>query len=101
LSLPLWGATGALPSVLGSRRLALRGLGGRGFNDPQLARRPGAAWDRSAGNPSNLPFAAILAGRHQPISRQTRLWRPALALLLYGGLLHLHRTLFGVSPLPW
>jgi hypothetical protein len=27
-------------------------------------------------------------------------WRPVLALILYGLFLHLHKILFGVSPLP-
>lgn len=81
--------------------LALLALGGSVLIDAKLARRLGADWDRYAARTSNLPFAAILAGRQSLVWREIGWWRPAVALLVYGGLLHLHRMLFGVSPLPW
>lgn len=92
---------GDLASLILFGTLALLALGGSVLIDAKLARRLGAAWDRYAARTSNLPFAAILAGRQSLVWREIGWWRPALALLLYGGLLHLHRTLFGVSPLPW
>lgn len=92
---------GDLASLILFGTLALLALGGSVLIDAKLARRLGAAWDRYAARTSNLPFAAILAGRQSLVWKEIGWWRPAVALLLYGGLLHLHRMLFGVSPLPW
>ncbi|TWA66543.1 putative membrane protein [Azospirillum brasilense] len=92
---------GDLASLILFGTLALLALGGSVLIDAKLARRLGADWDRYAARTSNLPFAAILAGRQSLVWREIGWWRPAVALLLYGGLLHLHRMLFGVSPLPW
>lgn len=92
---------GDLASLILFGTLALLALGGSVLIDAKMARRLGADWDRYAARTSNLPFAAILAGRQSLVWREIGWWRPALALLLYGGLLHLHRMLFGVSPLPW
>lgn len=92
---------GDLASLILFGTLALLALGGSVLIDAKLARRLGADWDRYAARTSNLPFAAILAGRQSLVWREIGWWRPAVALLVYGGLLHLHRMLFGVSPLPW
>ncbi|MBK3778032.1 NnrU family protein [Azospirillum sp. YIM DDC1] len=92
---------GDLGSLILFGTLALLALGGSVLIDAKLARRLGADWDRYAARTSNLPFAAILAGRQSLVWKEIGWWRPAVALLLYGGLLHLHRMLFGVSPLPW
>ncbi|CAO3458846.1 NnrU family protein, required for expression of nitric oxide and nitrite reductases (Nir and Nor) [Azospirillum argentinense] len=91
---------GDLASLILFGTLALLALGGSVLIDAKLARRLGAAWDRYAARTSNLPFAAILAGRQSLVWTEIGWWRPAVALLFYGGLLHLHRMLFGVSPLP-
>ncbi|KAA1056957.1 NnrU family protein [Azospirillum argentinense] len=92
---------GDLASLILFGTLALLALGGSVLIDAKLARRLGADWDRYAARTSNLPFAAILAGRQSLVWREIGWWRPAVALLVYGGLLHLHRMLFGASPLPW
>ncbi|TWA84615.1 putative membrane protein [Azospirillum brasilense] len=92
---------GDLGSLILFGTLALLALGGSVLIDAKLARRLGAEWDRYAARTSNLPFAAILAGRQSLVWKEIGWWRPAVTLLLYGGLLHLHRMLFGVSPLPW
>lgn len=68
--------------------------------DIKLARRLGPAWAGYAARTSNLPFAAVLAGRQRVAWREIGWWRPALALLLYATFLHLHVWVFGVSPLP-
>jgi uncharacterized membrane protein len=48
---------------------------------------------------SNLPFAAIMAGRNQLLFRE--LWLPAgIGVTLTASLLLFHQRLFGVSPLP-
>jgi uncharacterized membrane protein len=48
-----------------------------------------------------LPFAAILTGRAHLDWRGIGWWRPLLGLAVYATLLHLHRGLIGVSPLPF
>ncbi len=91
---------GDLASLILFGSLAVLALAGAALIDAKLARRLGPAWDRYARQTSNLPFAAILAGRQTFAGREIGWWRVAVALLLYAGLLHLHRPLFGVSPLP-
>ena len=80
--------------------LAVLALGGSALIDAKLARRLGPAWDRYAARTSNVPFAAILSGRQSFAWREIGWWRVALALVLYAAFLHLHRWVFGVSPLP-
>jgi uncharacterized membrane protein len=43
---------------------------------------------------------AIIEGRNSLKIGELGWWRALLALVVYGGFLHLHKTLFGVSPLP-
>ena len=80
--------------------LAVLALGGSVLIDAKLARRLGPAWDRYAAETSNVPFAAILAGRQRFVWAEIGWVRLAAALVLYAALLHGHRWLFGVSPLP-
>jgi len=67
--------------------------------DRKLALRRGADWQRFAAATSNLPFAAILAGRQRLVLAEIGWWRIALALLVYVALLAAHPWLFGASPL--
>lgn len=80
--------------------LAILALWGSALIDAKVARRMGADWDRFAAKTSNLPFAAILAGRQRLALGEIGWPRIAGALVAYAALLHLHRWLFGVSPLP-
>jgi uncharacterized membrane protein len=80
--------------------LALLALLGSVLIDVKLARRLGPYWTRYARQTSNIPFGAILAGRQRFTWKEIGLWRVGLTLVLYAALLHLHRPLFGVSPLP-
>jgi len=80
--------------------LAVLALAGSVLIDIKLARRLGPAWDRYAAHTSNIPFAAILAGRQSFVWREIGWWRVAVALVLYAAFLHLHRLVFGVSPFP-
>jgi len=91
---------GDLASLILFGGLAVLALAGSVLIDAKLARRLGPAWDRYAERTSNVPFVAILAGRQSFVWREIAWWRIAIALVLYAGLLHLHRGLFGVSPLP-
>lgn len=91
---------GDLAALLLFGTLAVLALAGSALIDAKLARRLGPAWDRFAARTSNVPFAAIAAGRQTFVWREIGWWRVAVALVLYAGLLHLHRLVFGVSPFP-
>lgn len=60
----------------------------------------GAAWDRYAAVTSNVPFMALVKGRNSLKAGELGWWRVVLAVVLYGFFLYMHKTLFGVSPLP-
>ncbi len=79
--------------------LSLALLGPRSI-DAKRARRHGEAWERFAAKTSNLPFAAIVAGRNRLVVGELGAWRVALGLALYLGFLFgLHPLLFGVPAL--
>ena len=80
--------------------LAVLALLGSVLIDAKLARRLGPVWDRYAAETSNVPFAAILAGRQRFVWREIGWVRLGVALVLYAALLHFHKWIFGVSPLP-
>jgi uncharacterized membrane protein len=82
----LFGAFGALAGI------------GTLLIDRKYAARRGAEWQAFAGASSNLPFAAILAGRERFLFAEIGWARIAVALLLYVVLLALHPWLFGASP---
>lgn len=58
----------------------------------------GADWERFARASSNVPFAAILAGKTRFSASEIGWVRPAIALALYGALVWLHASLFGARP---
>lgn len=60
----------------------------------------GAAWGPMKLTTSVLPFGAVLSGRSVIDWRGIGWWRPLLGLAVYAALLHLHRGIIGVSPLP-
>lgn len=59
----------------------------------------GAAWQRFADVTSNVPFAAILAGRNRLglALREIGLLRPAVAIVFYAAFFVLHGRFFGVA----
>ena len=75
-------------------------LGGMRHIDLRRETELGAAWGPMALTTSALPFAALASGRTTMDWKGIGWWRPAVALVLYAALLHLHPTLFGVSALP-
>jgi uncharacterized membrane protein len=78
--------------------LALVALLGTRMIDRKFAARRPAAWQRLMASSSNLPFAAILAGRQRLVLAEIGWGRAGIAALLYGILLLVHPWLFGVSP---
>lgn len=100
----LWAAAhllvkGDLASLMLFGGLLLMCLAGTRSIDAKRRRSHGADWERFAGQTSNIPFAAILAGRNRLALAELGWWRPILALGAYLVALHLHGRLFGVSPL--
>jgi uncharacterized membrane protein len=66
--------------------------------DHKFRERRGAQWRRFAAMTSNLPLAAILAGRQHLVLAEIGWRRAGIALALYLVLLALHPWLFGLSP---
>jgi uncharacterized membrane protein len=100
LSLSHMAANGDLAAWLLFGTLALLALAGTLFIDAKKARADPDAWARFAARTSNLPFAAIAAGRQRLAVAEALMPGLPIALLLYGALLFAHPWLFGVSPLP-
>jgi uncharacterized membrane protein len=101
----LWAAThlvvnGDARSHVFFGALLLLSLGGPVSIDRKRARVEGQRWAAFAARSSNLPFAAISAGRNRLVLREIGWWRPVLAVSAYLGTLHAHALAFGVSPLP-
>lgn len=74
-------------------------LAGTASIDAKRRRKLGQAWDGFAGATSNIPFAAVLAGRQKLDLREIGLVRPGLGLLLWAALLMGHGHIFGVPAL--
>lgn len=85
--------------ILFGSLLALAALGTTSI-DGKRRRKLGAAWDGFAAQSSNLPFAAIAAGRQSLSVGEIGWWRIGVAVIVWGALVFAHPLLFGVSPLP-
>ena len=109
----LWGAAlwalthllwnGDLASLVFFGGFAVLTLSGPVSIDAKRARKHGEAWQHYAQASSNLPFAAVAAGRQRlgwDVAAEMGWWRIALAVGLFVGALGAHRWAFGVSPLP-
>lgn len=99
-SLTHLGLNGDLASLIFFGALLVLALGGPLSIDRKRKKACGEAWDRFASVSSNVPFMAILEGRNSLKIGELGWWRVVLAVVLYGFFLHIHRSLFGVSPLP-
>lgn len=75
-------------------------LAGMPSIDAKLARRNPAAWARLSATTSILPFGAIAAGRNRLALHEIGWLPPVLGLILWAVLLHFHRAIFGVAPVP-
>lgn len=91
-------ANGDLASLLLFGSLAALALIGTALIDARYRARLSAQWPDFAKQTSNLPFAAIAAGRQELRLQEIGWWRPALALGLYVLLLVAHPWLFAASP---
>lgn len=68
--------------------------------DDKKRKKLGDAWTGFAARTSNLPFAAIIAGRNQLKIGELGWWRILLALVIFGAAFYGHLWAFGVSPVP-
>ncbi|MGH6893873.1 MAG: NnrU family protein [Dongiaceae bacterium] len=90
---------GDLASLILFGSLLLLALAGAPLIEARWRRRFGERWNTFAQATSNVPFAAIAAGRNQlgPALREIGILRPLLALAVYAALLVFHGRLFGVN----
>jgi uncharacterized membrane protein len=88
---------GDVASLILFGSLLLLALGGTAAIDAKRRRRFGEQWSGFARVTSNVPFAAIAAGRNQlaPALREIGLLRVAMAIAVYALLLIFHGRLFG------
>jgi uncharacterized membrane protein len=79
--------------------LLLLAVGGTATIDAKRRRNYGERWEAFARQTSNLPFAAIAAGRNKfgPALREIGIVRPLLAIVVFIAVFALHGRLFGAS----
>ena len=68
--------------------------------DRKRKKKLGDKWDRFASVTSNVPFAAIAAGRNSLRVAEIGWWQIALAVAAFVLFVMFHASLFGVSPYP-
>jgi uncharacterized membrane protein len=68
--------------------------------DEKRKRALGAKWDGFSRATSNLPFAAIVAGRNKFVVGELGWWRILLGLAAFAAMFYAHLWLFGVPPVP-
>lgn len=106
----LWGAAiwalwhilvnGDKASIIFFGTFALLAILGTFSIDDKKRKRMGESWTGFAAKTSNLPFAAIFAGRNRLKLGELGWWRILAALIVFGALFYAHFWLFGVSPVP-
>jgi len=101
----IWGlahllANGDTPSLILFGAMLALAVFGTASIDAKRRKAVGPVWDAFAAQTSNLPFAAILAGKQSLRLGEIGWWRILLAIVVWAGLLFAHPLLFGVSPLP-
>jgi uncharacterized membrane protein len=83
---------GDLASLVLFGSLLVLALAGTALNDAKRRRGCGEGWMQFAAVTSNVPFAAILAGRNRlgPAVAEIGVWRPLLAIAVYALAFYLH-----------
>jgi uncharacterized membrane protein len=79
--------------------LLLLALAGTASIDAKRRRNYGERWEQFARETSNVPFAAIAAGRNRlgPALREIGIVRPLLAIVIFAVVFVLHGRLFGAA----
>ncbi len=93
-------ANGDAASIVLFGAIALLALVGTLAIDAKKRARWGAAWSGFAARTSNLPLAAVAAGRTRLDLAGIGWLTPVIAAAVYVALILLHPTVIGVSPLP-
>ena len=93
-------ATGTLASVIFFATFCVLAVLGTLAIDAKIRRLRPQEWQTISARSSNLPFAAIAAGRNRFSAREYFDWRFALAVALFAAVLFLHGWMFSVSPFP-
>ena len=88
---------GDLASSIVFGSLLVLAIGGTASIDAKRRRAYGERWEQFARQTSNVPFAAILAGRNQlvPALREIGIVRPLAAIAVFAALFFLHGHWFG------
>ena len=74
-------------------------LGTRAIDGKVKRKRP-ADWQALSATTSNVPFAAIIAGKNHFVAREYFDWRFGVALALLAAFTLFHSALFGIAALP-
>lgn len=90
---------GDAPGVLLFGSLLVLAVLGTFSIDAKRRRALGLKWEAFAAMTSNMPFAAIAAGRQKLSLGEIGWWRIALAVAIWAAVLLTHRYAFGVDPL--
>lgn len=93
-------ARGDLAALVFFGSFAVLALAGTIAIDHRRATGDAGDWARFTASTSNIPFAAILAGRQRLVPAEIGAFPAVLALVLYLAMLVAHPFLFGASPLP-
>ncbi len=93
-------ATGRLASVVFFATFVVLALLGTRAIDGKCKRKRGAQWQAVAQQTSNIPFAAIVAGRNRFVAGEYFDWRFMAAVVAFAAFLGFHNYLFGISPFP-
>jgi uncharacterized membrane protein len=93
-------ANGDLASVVFFGAFFVLALVGTLLIDAKRKRKLGEAWNAFAARTSNIPFAAVFAGRTQLRPTEDFGWRFWVALLIFLAVLFAHAHLFKASPFP-
>ncbi len=91
---------GDLASLLFFGTFLTLSLSGPASIDKKRKELFGADWERFAAVTSIVPFVAIAQGRNSLQVGELGWWRLALVVIVFSFFLHVHKYLFGVSPLP-
>ena len=87
---------GDAPSLILFGSLALLSIAGTVSIDAKRKTALGERWNSFSTQTSNIPFAAIAAGRQQLRLGEIGWWRPLLAVVIYVAVIALHPLVIGV-----
>lgn len=93
-------ASGAAAEMVLFGAMAVLALGGAAHIDYRKTVEFGEGWITYRNATSSIPFLAIIQKRQRLSLSEIKLWRIAVGLALFVGILMVHQTMTGLSPLP-